>query len=50
MLGRVLPRAMICGSMVGSFCCERFGVEALRTLTWERIDERCHAFRRLTEF
>ena len=50
MLRIVLPRAMVCGSMMGSFCCERFGVKALRTLTRERIDERCDAFRRLTEF
>ena len=41
---------MICGSMMGSFCCERFGVEALRNSTRERIDERFDAFRRLTEF
>lgn len=45
-----LRRAMIYGSVMGSFCCERFGVEALRTLTRERIDERFDAFRRLTEF
>ncbi len=45
-----LRRAMIYGSVMGSFCCEQFGVERLRALTRERIDERFEEFRRLTEF
>lgn len=45
-----LRRAMIYGSVMGSFCCEQFGAGRLRTLTREQIDERFAEFRRLTEF
>ncbi len=45
-----LRRAMIYGSVMGSFCCERFGVEALRTLTREHIEDRFREFRSLTQF
>jgi sugar/nucleoside kinase (ribokinase family) len=45
-----LRRAMIYGSVMGSFCCEKFGVERLRTLSREEIDERYREFKGFTEF
>jgi len=45
-----LRRAMIYGSVMGSFCCERFGVDRFRTLTRAEIDERFQEFKDLTEF
>ncbi len=45
-----LRRAMIYGSVMGSFCCEQFGIGRLRTLTREQIDERFEEFRRFTDF
>lgn len=45
-----LHRAVIYGSVMGSFCCEQFGVERFRTLTREQIDERFEEFRRFTAF
>ena len=45
-----LHRAVIYGSVMGSFCCEQFGVERFRTLTREEIDRRFDEFRRFTAF
>jgi sugar/nucleoside kinase (ribokinase family) len=45
-----LSRAVIYGSVMGSFCCERFGVERFRTLTRPEIDARFEEFRRFTRF
>jgi sugar/nucleoside kinase (ribokinase family) len=45
-----LRRAMIYGSVMGSFCCEKFGVERLRTLKREEIDKRYEEFKAFTEF
>src|SRR5437763_1402726 len=45
-----LSRAVIYGSVLGSFCCERFGVDRFRTLTREEIDARFAEFRTCTEF
>lgn len=45
-----LARAMVYGSVMGSYCCERFGIERLRTLTRAEIDERFRDFKRLTDF
>jgi len=45
-----LNRAVIYGSVMGSFCCEQFGVNALPTLTRAQIDERFQEFRVLTAF
>jgi sugar/nucleoside kinase (ribokinase family) len=45
-----IHRAVICGSVMGSFCCERFGPERFRTLTREEIDARFEEFRRFTAF
>ncbi len=39
-----LSRAVIYGSVMGSFCCERFGVERFRTLTQAEIDDRFKNF------
>jgi len=45
-----LSRAVIYGSVMGSFCCERFGVERFRTLTRREIDDRFEEFRKFTSF
>ena len=46
----MLSRAVIYGSVMGSFCCERFGVQRFRTLTREEIDARFEEFRKFTSF
>ena len=45
-----LHRAVIYGSVMGSFCCEEFGVERFRNLTRKEIDQRFEEFRRFTAF
>ncbi len=45
-----LRKAMIYGSVMGSYCCEQFGVGRLRTLTRDDIEKRFEEFRRFTEF
>lgn len=45
-----LNRAVVYGSVMGSFCCEQFGVERFRTLTRNDIDQRFEEFRRFTDF
>lgn len=45
-----LSRAVIYGSVMGSFCCEQFGTERFRTLMRAEIDERFQEFRNFTEF
>ncbi len=45
-----LHRAVIYGSVMGSFCCEEFGVDRFRTLTRAQVDDRFDEFRRSTEF
>lgn len=45
-----LHRAVIYGSVMGSFCCEQFGVDRFRTLNREQIDQRFEEFRRFTAF
>jgi sugar/nucleoside kinase (ribokinase family) len=45
-----LSRAVIYGSVLGSFCCEKFGVDRFRTLTRAEIDARFEEFRAFTEF
>ena len=47
---RELRRAVIYGSVMGSFCCEKFGVDRFRNLTRKEIDERFAEFRTCTEF
>jgi sugar/nucleoside kinase (ribokinase family) len=45
-----LRRAVIYGSVMGSFCCEKFGVDRFRTLTRQEIDARYAEFKDCTEF
>jgi sugar/nucleoside kinase (ribokinase family) len=45
-----LRRAVIYGSVMGSFCCEKFGVDRFRTLTREEIDARYREFEACTGF
>jgi len=45
-----LRRGVIYGSVLASFCVERFGLDRFRTLTRAEIDERFELFRRLTRF
>jgi sugar/nucleoside kinase (ribokinase family) len=47
---RELRRAVIYGSVMGSFCCEKFGVDRFRTLTRAEINARYDEFKRFTEF
>ncbi len=47
---RLLRNAVVYGSVLGSFCCERFGVERFRTLTRAEIDARYREFKALTQF
>jgi sugar/nucleoside kinase (ribokinase family) len=46
----MMSRAVIYGSVMGSFCCEKFGVERFRTLTRPEIDARFEEFRQFTKF
>lgn len=45
-----LARAVVYGSVMGSFCCEEFGVNRFRTLTRDEIEARFAEFRRFTAF
>ena len=45
-----LSRAVIYGSVLGSFCCEKFGPDRFRTLTRAEIDARFNEFKTFTEF
>ncbi|HYW09826.1 MAG TPA: PfkB family carbohydrate kinase [Longimicrobium sp.] len=45
-----LRRAVIYGSVLGSFAVEKFSVERFRDLTVEEIEARAHAFREMTTF
>ena len=45
-----LRRAIIYGSVMGSFAVERFGLERLRHLSQEEIAARFQEFRHLTHF
>jgi sugar/nucleoside kinase (ribokinase family) len=45
-----LRRAVIYGSVMGSFCCEKFGPDRFRSLTRTEIDERYQEFKTCTEF
>jgi sugar/nucleoside kinase (ribokinase family) len=47
---RELQRAVIYGSVMGSFCCEKFGVDRFRTLKREEIDARFQEFKDFTDF
>jgi sugar/nucleoside kinase (ribokinase family) len=45
-----LRRAMIYGSVMGSFCVEQFGTERLQSLTRPEIDARYRLFKELMHF
>jgi sugar/nucleoside kinase (ribokinase family) len=45
-----LRRAVIYGSVMGSFCCEQFGVDRFRTLTRQEIEARYREFQACTAF
>jgi sugar/nucleoside kinase (ribokinase family) len=45
-----LRRAVIYGSVMGSFCCEKFGPDRFRTLTRDEVDQRFQEFRTSTVF
>ncbi|MBI3697609.1 MAG: sugar kinase [Acidobacteria bacterium] len=45
-----LRRAVIYGSVMGSFCCEQFGVQRLAGLTRQEIDARYREFQAFTQF
>ncbi|HXA50132.1 MAG TPA: PfkB family carbohydrate kinase [Candidatus Acidoferrum sp.] len=45
-----LRRAVIYGSVMGSFCCEKFGVDRFRTLTRDEIEARYQEFKHCTAF
>ncbi len=45
-----LRKAVIYGSVMGSFCCEKFGVDRFRTLTHEEIEARYREFQTCTAF
>src|SRR5690349_3047305 len=45
-----LTRAVIYGSVMGSFCCEKFGVDRFRSLTRDEIEARYHEFEACTAF
>ena len=45
-----LRRAVVYGSIMGSFCCEQFGVDGLRSLTTEDIGRRYEEFRALAAY
>jgi sugar/nucleoside kinase (ribokinase family) len=45
-----LKRAVIYGSVMGSFCCEKFGVDRFRTLTREEVEARYREFEACTSF
>jgi sugar/nucleoside kinase (ribokinase family) len=47
---RELSRAVIYGSVMGSYCCENFGVDRFRTLQRSEIDARFQEFRKFTDF
>jgi sugar/nucleoside kinase (ribokinase family) len=45
-----MRRAMIFGSVMASFNVEEFGTQRVRRLTYEEINDRFHAFKRMTHF
>lgn len=47
---KTLARAVVYGSVMGSFCCEQFGVDRFRTLTRDDIEARFSEFHQFTDF
>jgi len=49
-IDRHIRRAMTCGSVVASFCCEGFGLQRTTRVTRAQIDRRVKELERLTRF
>ena len=49
-IDRHIRRAMTCGSVVASFCCEGFGLQRTTRVTRAQIDRRAKELERLTRF
>jgi sugar/nucleoside kinase (ribokinase family) len=49
-IDRHIRRAMTCGSVVASFCCEGFGLQRMTRITRAQIDGRVKELERLTRF
>jgi sugar/nucleoside kinase (ribokinase family) len=47
---QALRRGVMIGSVLASFCVERFGVERMRALTWDEVTARYHHMKALTHF
>jgi sugar/nucleoside kinase (ribokinase family) len=45
-----LRRAVIYGSVMGSFCCEQFGADRFRTLSRDEVEKRYREFKACTDF
>jgi len=45
-----LRRALVCGSVVASFCCEGFGLTQTDRIKRRQIDARVRELEKLTEF
>ena len=45
----ILRTGIVYGSVLASFCVEKFSVERIAALTWEDIEERYRAFIELTD-
>ncbi len=45
-----IRRAMICGSVVASFCCEGFGLQRITRITRAQINQRIRELEKLTRF
>lgn len=47
---RLIRNAVVYGSVMGSFCCEQFGIGRFQTLTRTEIDGRFQEFKAFTDF
>ncbi len=47
---QALRRAVVYGCVMGSFCCEEFGVDRFRTLTRDEVEARFVEFRDIMAF
>jgi len=45
-----MKRAIIAGSALASFCCEKFGTEKLTSITKEEVEQRIEKFVALSSF
>jgi hypothetical protein len=47
---KVMRRAVICGSVMASFCVEEFSIDRMRNLTFSDIEHRYREFKTCTVF